>query len=153
MEELEPWLLANNAILVQLASSSFVAITLVADTRASLSAVLRGKAPRHITSLFVFSICTAFISLIMFAGRENAGERQLELYRALYAIFILLWIGMIGAGAVAHSSYQKERGARSASSRLAPMTTVLGSGVGEEKDDAAGTFSATSCEAAMSAVV
>ena len=103
-----PWLYASICMLVQLTLSAGLAFTFVEDTGVSIRVIMRGHAPKHITMVFTLSLSASSISLLMFSGREFAGEGQHSLYRCLYNIFCALWALAWNAVVFAHSSWKKK---------------------------------------------
>ena len=71
-EDIHPWLISNNTVLAHLTFSTALSITLLADSRATLHALLRGLAPLHVKLGLFIVIVTSLIPLIMFAGRDSA---------------------------------------------------------------------------------
>ena len=70
-EDIQPWLHANNCIISQYTLSVVLSLTMLADARTSLSAVLRGRAPLHVTVGLALAICASLIVLMMFAGGKS----------------------------------------------------------------------------------
>ena len=95
-QNVDPWLWANSAMLMQFTFSALLAATVFADAGSSLSVMLRGKAPEHVSVSFALMSCTSLLALILFAGREFAGERQLVLFTQVYNLITLLWVMNIG---------------------------------------------------------
>ena len=95
-QNVDPWLWANTAMLMQFTFSALLAATVFADAGSSLSVMLRGKAPQHVSVSFALMSCTSLLALILFAGREFAGERQLVLFTQVYNLITLLWVLNIG---------------------------------------------------------
>ena len=85
-----------------------LSLTLLADLRASLSAVLRGLASLHVKAGVAVVFVASLISLAMFAGREFCKNEQGSLYRAAEAsVLLLCWlisVGILMAGHVAQGN-------------------------------------------------
>ena len=107
MSDFYPWLVANSAVLVNTTLSTVLAMTFIADTGVTMSTVLRGRAPNHVTMCFVLSLCTSVITLAMFAGREWAGRKYIGLYVVLWVTFISLWAVIFAVARIAHSSWSE----------------------------------------------
>ena len=111
-EDIQPWLNANNCVISQFTMSGFVSLTMLADARTSLSAVLRGRAPLHVTAGLAMTIFTSCTVLVMFAGREWGGADQKTLYDMAYACFMFLWFiigGIVTAGQYAPRKRQRAK--------------------------------------------
>ena len=91
-EDIKPWLIANSTVLMHMTFVAVLSLTLLADSRMSLSAVLRGLAPLYLkVSLFVVFV-TSLIPLAMFSGREHSDHQQQFSYRTASTSFLLLWV-------------------------------------------------------------
>ena len=95
-EDVTPWLIANSTVLMHLTFSGALSLTLLADSRTSISAVLRGLAPLRVTVALTVVFITSLIPLlIIFAGREHGTRQQQQLYRTANTSFLLLWVVII----------------------------------------------------------
>jgi len=131
-EDIEPWLLANHAVLLHFILSAVLSLTLLADSRTSLSAVLRGLAPLYEKVGLAVVFITSLIALTMFAGREFSARQQQSLYSAVHTSFLLLWIVAIGIMAAGHKAPQSQDGTAKVQTLAAP-----GRSGGNEDDGAA----------------
>lgn len=110
LEDIVPWIDANNVVLSQFALSAVLAATLFADSRTSVLLLLRGKAPWYVTVGFALATCTSLVAMTLFAGREFSGDRQLAFSNLMWYLFTLLWGVTFGVMAAAASS-RYEQGA------------------------------------------
>lgn len=94
-EDVTPWLIANSTVLMHLTFSGALSLTLLADSRTSISAVLRGLAPLRVTVALTVVFITSLIPLLIFAGREHGTRQQQQLYRTANTSFMLLWVVII----------------------------------------------------------
>ena len=115
LEEISPWLTANSSMILHLTFFGVLGTTVLADSRTSLSEVLRGKAPRYLAVGLAASMGLSLFSLAMFAGREFSNRQQRSLYSVGFATLISLWLGVLGFMAVGHSSRRDMRSAKTAS--------------------------------------
>jgi hypothetical protein len=132
-EDIQPWLHANNCIISQYTMSVVLSLTMLADARTSLSAVLRGRAPLHVTVGLALAICASLIVLMMFAGREFSDADEASFYSVANACFMLLWIviaGIITAGQYVFRRHRAQTSATELASRSATGSVV---GDGEEQ--------------------
>lgn len=152
-EDVAPWRNANNCMITHFTLSAVVSLTMLADARTSLSAVLRGKAPLHVTAGLVASTFTSCIVLVMFAGREFASRDQRPFYFVANVCVTLLW-AVIGGIVTAGQYASKRRRAKTSATELAERSAM---GSGEECDEdvpassARITFSALSGSTAVTA--
>ena len=147
-EGIEPWLAANNAVLFHLALSAVLSLTLLADSRTSLSAVLRGLAPLYLNVGLAVVFATSLIPLVLFAGREfsKASEHH-QLYDVASTSFLLLWVVAFGILAVGHATYPN-------TTKVQTLATPVGGGSGEEdgtEEEGAASFSELSGGGALTA--
>ena len=131
-EDIEPWLLANSTALTHFTLSAVLSLTLLADSRTSLSTVLRGLAPLYEKVGLAVVFVTSLIALTMFAGREFSARQQQSLYSAVRTSFLLLWIVAIGIMAAGHKASQSQDGTAKVQTLAAP-----GRSDGNEEDGAA----------------
>ena len=141
-EDVRPWLDANNTVLLHLTFSAALSLTLLADSRTSLSAVLRGLAPLYEKVGLTIVFVTSLIPLAMFAGREWCDRQQQPLYSVASTSTSLLWavaVGVLAAGHTLHLNNSKNNQA---------LTAPVGGSSGEEEggneQDRAASFSAVS---------
>jgi hypothetical protein len=142
-EDIAPWLGANSAVLMHFTFSAWLSLTLLADARISLSAVLRGLAPLYEMAGLAIVFVASLIPLMMFAGREYTGRQQESLYSASFASFLLLWIFAAGIMAAGHAS-QSQNGTVKVQTLPAPAPPVGGSTgarEGSNEEDGAASFS------------
>lgn len=153
-EDASAWLTANSTIITHFTLSAMLALTVLADVRTSLSAVLRGMAPLHVNVGLAFLCIASLISLTIFAGREFSAANQEPLYSASYAVVLVLWVVIFGVVSAGHMSQDKRR-ARSRTSELSVVSTVPSVGGHRDKscEDVTGpkraSFSALSGGAAL----
>ena len=102
-EDIAPWLGANSAVLAHFTFSAWLSLTLLADSRTSLSAVLRGLAPLYEMTGLAIVFVASLISLAMFAGRGYTGRHEEPLYSAASTSCLLLWIDAAGVMAAGHA--------------------------------------------------
>ena len=107
-EDIDPWLVANNVVLIHLTSSAVLTVTLLATSRTSLSTVLRGLAPLHEKVGLTIVFITSLIPLVLFSGREFTDHQQKSLYGVGYACFLLLWPIIFGIMACGHASQSQD---------------------------------------------
>ena len=103
-EDISPWIDANNTVLVNFTLSAVLSLTLLADSRTSISSVLRGLAPLHVGLGLAVVFVASLISLTMFAGREFGDHQQGSLYNAAHASVLLLWVVSVGILTAGHAS-------------------------------------------------
>jgi len=104
-----PWMEANSLMITHFTLATALTITVLADSRISVSAILRGKAPRYVTVGFGAVMCNSIIPLALFAGREFADRRHDSTYAASQISFRLLWIGIFIIMVAGHSSPRTNR--------------------------------------------
>ena len=153
-EDIAPWLGANSAVLMHFTFSACLSLTLLADSRTSLSAVLRGLAPLYEMAGLAIVFVASLIPLTMFAGREYTGRQQKSLYSAAFASFSLLWIVAAGVMAAGHASQLEQNDTAKVQTLPVPAPSVGGSteaGEGSNEEDGAASFSELSGGGALTA--
>ena len=130
-DNIYPWLRSNSVMINHFTLPAVLAVTLLADSRISLNAVLRGLAPLYVKVGLALLFVASLISLAMFAGQEFSIQQERSVYHVYlvaYVTFLLLWVligSIMAAGRISQDRTAKVDG----------LTTPAARGSSEEKGD------------------